>query len=399
MSSRAVAQRAKAFGVLLALYVLSGRWALDRLTKPEGGTGLPSESGPLSLLELRLWIILALLVTAAVEPQGSAPDESTVWSRRVALASCLFLFYMGLSSFWSPDPEYFIPKAAEMLMMLLTGLALHRVIRSGGGQALRGSFWATTLAVTGALGLLALKTAVASGPARLAVLGGGPNVFGRMMGLLFLASLYFWRRGGRSLHVGAGAMALILVILSGSRGSIVALAAGAAVFFAAERVRVRRLAVLAVLGCGLLGLLFTFTSVGQAAVATYELRVNKLLLAEGYTSGRDGLYLKAWELGTTYPVAGAGLASFATYGDGPYPHNFFLEVFSEGGLLGVAALLPLFAVSLLRAKRLGRRADGAALAAAAFMLSAAQFSGDLYDTRGLFVFLAMAAVPKEAGLA
>jgi O-antigen ligase len=383
--------REKAGGVLLALYVLAGRWGVERLFSdvPPGEMGL-------SVFELRFWLVLALLAFAfAQRGQGvSVPARSGV--RRFALTLNLFLIWVLLSALWAPDPDLALYKVVEVLIVLLAGVAVHKFVTGSRAPEWRRHFWGFLFAVTGLLALIALSKAVAEGPARLAVLGGGPNVFGRLMGLSCLASLYFWRRRGGPLFIGGAVLALLLVILTGSRGCFISLVLAAAGFFLVERVRLERLALLGVVA-GVLGTaVFTQTPVGRAAIATYEHRVNRLLLQERYTSGRGDLYQLAWDMGLERPVLGGGLNAFPGRGYGVYCHNFFLEVFSETGLVGLTLFLLLFALFLARCAAAGASLDGTTVAAFLFTLGAAQFSGDFYDSRSLFVFMAMAYLPKDA---
>ena len=206
-------------------------------------------------------------------------------------------------------------------------------LRGGSWSRVASYFWGGVLAIGGALATMALMSAVSSvGGERLAVLGGGPNVFGRMMGYAALACLYFWRRSGYTLvFLPAVSVAALLVVLSGSRGSLIALVVAVAGFVMLEVRSVRRLAALAVVVAMFSWGVLSFTEVGQTAVRRYDERVQVLLLHDRYSAGRDYLYRSAYELGMSEPVWGAGLAAFPGLGLGPYPHNIFLEVFCEGG--------------------------------------------------------------------
>ena len=72
-------------------------------------------------------------------------------------------------------------------------LSLHRLLRRGDAAALIDAFERSMLALL----LLLMTAAVAGGigPGRLATLGGGPNVFGRNMGLLCVFGLDRAMRG------------------------------------------------------------------------------------------------------------------------------------------------------------------------------------------------------------
>lgn len=383
--------REKAGGVLLALYVLVGRWDVSRLFS------LPDKNPfDVSLLELRFWVVLGLVAVAFSLRGGRAALGAKSGVKTFAFSLNAFFIYFLLTALWSPDGRYAFVKTIEIILVLLSTMSVYKLTVGERGAAARTWFWAIIVGVTGVLGAIAIMKAVTLGPSRLAVLGGGPNVFGRMMGLLCLGSLYFWRRGGGLPFIAATVLSVVLVILSGSRGSIVAVAGGVAAFFLVERIKIERLAGF-ILGAALLGAaVFLYTPVGQKAVATYDHRINKLLIDEGYTSGRGDRYRVAYGLGIEKPVLGAGMAAFPALGYGGYCHNFFLEIFSEGGLVGLALVLAPFVFLAKRYWGIKDRLDGSTVAAAVFTFAAVQFSGDLFDSRALFAFMLMSFLPVEA---
>lgn len=386
--------REKLAGVLLALYVLSGRWGVERLFAAERPD---ADASPLLLTELRYWIVLALLGVSFVERGSAVALGARTGVRGFSLALFLLFIYQLLSALWSPDGAYALIKVVDVLLIGFAALAVHKLVTGSRAPEVREYFWKAVFAVTGALAVLALYKAALEGAERLAVLGGGPNVFGRLMGLLCLAGLFFWRRGAGPVAIAAAVLASVLVVLTGSRGCFVALLAAVAAFFLVERVKLRRLAVFGVVA-GVLGVgVFTATPVGQRAIATYENRINRLLLQERYTAGRGDLYQVALDMGLERPVFGHGLNAFRALGYGSYCHNFLLELFSEGGAAALALFAGIFALFLRRCATLRAALDGTTAAAFLFILSAGQFSGDLYDNRAVFVFMAMAFLPRDAG--
>jgi O-antigen ligase len=110
-----------------------------------------------------------------------------------------------------------------------------------------------------------------------------------------------------------------------------------------------------------------------------------------YLSGRGSLYASALELGRDYPVGGAGLAAFPALGLGVYPHNLFLETFCEGGGMGLVLLLLLLLTFGASVWRRRRALEGTCLAAVVLVLVGSQVSGDLYDSRGLFLLMVLTA--------
>ncbi|WP_164019466.1 O-antigen ligase family protein [Pyxidicoccus trucidator] len=398
--------RCTALGFIAALYVLAGRWAFDRLA-----SGNPE---PNPFLELRLWIVmggflLATLGLAHAAHRGSAPEETRL---DVPLMTALGVFfgYLCASAAWAPDAEFALPKLYEVVlagvMSLGVGLA---VLRQQADRVLE-SFWTIVVAATGLLALVGVSQFLGGGGgARLAVLGGGPNVFARLMGMFALGALYFWKRGGRTwLWIPMAATGVLLAILTGSRGGALAIIGGVLAFLAVGRIPLRRLLLLSLLATVATAAVIAFTPLGKALSHSMEERFLKLTLkykdgdvSEGgvYLSGREVLYARAYALGLDFPVMGAGLAAFPALGLGVYPHNLFLEVFCEGGVLGLA-LLGWVMLAYLRSAFRGRRGlDAATVGAAVLVLIGSQSSGDFYDARSLFLLMVLSACTTVAGAA
>ncbi len=382
---------AAACGTLAALYLLTGRWTFSRL----GG----EPTAPQFYTEIRFWVVLLL---AGASLLTNAPPLTSARRRgRVALLLLLGLFYYLLASAaWAPDAELASAKAYEVTLVAVATFALARALASGESENVLRWMWSGILAMAGVLAAVALVTLVALGATgeRLAVLGGGPNTFARIMGYLAVAALFFWKRRGLSwAFMPFVSVALVLVLLSGSRGGLMALAAAIATFVAVEARRAARLLSGSLVAGAVFVLAASYTSIGRTAVETYEHRIAELLLQEQYTAGRSELYRSAYALGMREPVLGDGLAAFPARALGVYPHNLFLEAFCEAGLVGLVLLTLALSAGLGSALRGGRALEGAALAAFVLMLVASQFSGDLYDSRGVFAFLVAANLRRVGG--
>lgn len=391
LNNLASALREKAYAILMGLYILSGRWGFDRLFKDDD-----SSVHLQSIFELRFLIGPVLFALMLSDHKQYTAADKTSDIRKFIYILNFFFIYMIATAFWSPDSSYAVPKVCDIALVLVMSISVYEILAGGRAQTVCTKFWAFIFFMTGMLALIGLAKAIYSGPERLAVLGGGPNVFGRMMGLLCISSLFFWKRQGRSFFILTSVLSVVLVILSGSRGSMISVGLAVITFFLVERVKVKKMAVFGVISCIILGIIFAYTAVGKKALESYQLRVGKLLLEEGYTSGRGVLYYRAYKLGLEKPIFGAGLAAFPGLGLGVYPHNFFLEIFCEGGIVGLAAIMFTFLFLLRYLWKNRENSDGATSSALIMILAASQISGDFYDSRGLFIFMLMAFLPKDA---
>jgi hypothetical protein len=288
-------------------------------------------------------------------------------------------------------------------LVLLTPFLSPRTIRS---QFLRGM-----VVIPAGLGLLSwFNAASAVDDGRAAALGGGPIVLAQLCGfgviILFYSHgdvLSVLPKGGRKAFAIAIASVLVITLFeTGSRFPAIALTA---VFIGetlieewngrrrnrtARRGR-RRALVLAGLAAG--------TSMWFSIVANPGSRF-ALLRDPSMEFERSRLDVWMHGLDRTYsggPV-GHGLGSFpeGAYGTAKaqsYPHNLVLELLSETGWVAGGLLLVSIIVIAVRA---AKRAQPVARALTVYSLLVAQVSGDLYNARYVFVFLAFASVSSQS---
>ena len=260
---------------------------------------------------LSLWLFATLAVCG---PGAGRFDVGGVraWGGMIVL----FITFMVISSLWAPELTVALEKSYDLLFVawscVLTVAALHLC----GVRATIEGFWGVLFGlgiVLAAFGLVALFSGMHG--ARLAALGGGPNVYGRNMGLLTLAALrlvFDNRRWVRLPAMVVAPLATLLVLLSGSRGAMLALFAGVIVYVGLRRAdrRVFR----SILLVGIVGLVALATQVGQFAVLVFQERFILLLLAERYFTNRDILLLDGITAGIQNPVGGLVLQVLLLWG-------------------------------------------------------------------------------------
>ena len=382
-------------GVLIALFQLIGRSPADRFIGVDG-TGWH--------LELRLWVLAALsmwLIGAAAVVGTRRFDARGVGKFGGMFA--LFLWYMIATSLWAPDPIRAATKAYDLLLVVWSCVLMVAALRISGVRATIDGFWGGLFAgtlVIAALGVVASVVGTVPGR-RLSVLGGGPNVFGRNMGLLALVSLrltFNARRGHHMIGMVTAPVAALLVLLSGSRGAMLALFFGVIVYLFVQRVD--RRVVLSLLAVAIVGTVAVATRFGELAVAVFRDRFLVGLLVEQYFTHRDVLALAGIRAGLQNPLGGLGLAGFADLmSRGDYPHNIFIEAFAEGGIPGLALLCLPFLRYVGRWRGMGH-GDSLTVAGLGLLAVSSSISGDLFDGRGVFLLLLMAVASQaRAGAA
>lgn len=373
-------------GAALALYLISGSWSVARVAGVE----------PSPLWEPRAWAV-ALLVMLALLPGGGV-GRST---RSAALPELAWLGFSLLAIAWAPDLEVAHDHAIDLVLLLAVALALYRLSLGGQIERLAESLRVVMLVLL--LGLMVAAVAGGFGGGRLAVLGGGPNVFGRNMGLLCVLALeraLFGERGQpggrRRLLIWVGIMCITagLITLTGSRGAMISTFLAVTVLFFFGRARLGRGLAIVLSAVGLFVALLLFTPIGGQVIESFSFRVLNLLIGERYVSNRDNIYAIALQGGARSPWFGHGLASFPAMTLWPYTHNVMLDAWFETGAIGVALLTLYLGRSTRVLFGLGSRGRELWIGLTVLILVSVQFSGSRYDARALLVFIAIAlAIP------
>ena len=351
------------------------------------------------LFEPRQWVLGILVLTIFwLKIPRKSPDIDfgmPYGSAKSFFSSVIPLFlYFIASASWAPDSEFGLLKAYDTFLTLSVLLILGAWYRSTEAKVVHETFWLTIFSLTGVLVLCALAS-LSTG--RLAVLGGGPNVFARLLFLFAASSLGISARF-RLFGLGCTVLAMALIVLSGSRGGMLAAAFGALTYVMVERSKFSS-KVVAIVVALFVGSVILVTPFGQRVYDALIYRVVELTFQEGYTSDRDVLFEEAIEIWQENPIFGTGASGWAAlqyaYSSSisSHPHNILGEMLCEGGC--VAALLFLFVVCRYSylVFRHRKSIHVPSLACAAMYLMASQFSGDFFDSRGVFLCAYLSVFP------
>lgn len=367
---------------LIAFCLFAGRSPLDRILP-----GTSAADG--SLLVCLLLATLVLLL-----PELLAGSGRGLWGIRVAAPFLSLLLVILLGALTSDGEAASISKLIWVggVNGLLFSLSLYLT-------SMRRVTWFLLGAVSCSAGLaLVAQIQQFHSPlaaSRFAALGGGPNVFGRFMVLGAIAA-YTLAQGSRltaKIVLGSlGVLCLVMAVLSGSRGVFVSLVAtllvhlGKALAVLPGHRRLKHglgIAVI-VIGCATLAL--------ATASPAARNRLLTGLLEDGpggqAVSARLGGWQLAFRMFLEKPILGWELGSFGQVSYLEYPHNLYLEIMSETGTLGLLCV----AWMTYRLAREVKRSPSptgvgwSMILCTLFILGAAQFSGDLYDSRLFFFY-------------
>ena len=230
---------------------------------------------------------------------------------------------------------------------------------------------------------------------RLAAFDANENLIAEVLslGLLIVAALAYVRdktdlKTRLLFWLGSGGLALSIVV-TGSRGAMIALISSLLVFFLnGKSLKVKlKVGLAVVLAVGILGWLsYVIEPVRERWAATYY---------EGDTAGRDVLFSAAWEMFLEKPITGWGPANnIAELGSrlglrkARDPHNTYLWLLTETGLLGAVPFLIGLWFCLLAAWRSRTGAQGALPMSLLVFLLISGMKGTNYTDKLFWVVLA-----------
>lgn len=197
-----------------------------------------------------------------------------------------------------------------------------------------------------------------------------PNYFGAL--LAFLLPIAAGRavfgpgRGMQAAGLIASLILIAAVILTGSRGAMIAVVVGFAAFlFTLDRRRALTLVALLGVAAVVVGMVFSQQVLTRFALV-YEPSVSGFA-NDISVEGRLASWKVAWQLFSDHPWLGIGAGNFNDYfqntalnlglifrGEGRSPHSLYLEALSELGIVGLGLMLTILIAALMGAVRASR---------------------------------------------
>jgi O-antigen ligase len=376
---------------LVIAYFLAGRYGFeDRLA--------PGEL-PFSANQVAFVAVLALL---------AIHGRHVIAVMRTWTVSFLVLFtaVLTLGILWSRGPEYGTYKVMHTLFVVLPSsmVMLALIHRRQSLLPFLAALFGLGLGLD-AVGLATFETSVQVG--RLTSLGSGPIVLARVVGAALLVSvvggIHFLRTPtGRWWEIGLGIGGLLCAlpllagfVLTQSRGPAVALVLAlgiyAAISFATDWRRL--VAILLLTAAALVGAGFVIEEFAAWSRFDMEHPANMVSL-----DGRREMLNLSVSVVLQNPIFGVGTGGWpvAVYGLDmrTYPHNFFVEIAAEHGVVITGLLVALFGAMSVRWAAAYRRAGSEdrsvlvlTLVLFVYLFGNIQFSGDLIDNRLLWILM------------
>ena len=398
--------------IVLSVLFLVGRWNLQRLAVNPDAVDfdlIVERSVATVLIEPRLWLVIVGVILLALMEMGASGDtplHSSLAARTSVRIFSIYSLYLVATIAWSPNDNPF-PAVADICLMLVTLMVVERAARY---EKFVEAFWLWLELLLIAIAAFALFTqlflapaASADLPGRLSILGGGPNILGRFLGMLCLLMVAQSLRQGGGLRwsvawrIVVAAVALILLLQTGSRGAFTGFLVGVLILLVVRRMNLKLIGIGAIV---VLSFEYLFKAILNAdMIESIDERWLVATLEEGYLSARDVLLQEAYRLWLERPVFGGGLDSFEyyTFGLDRYPHNLVMEMAQAGGIVAMLLLLAWIVHVVLKSWRGRNHYTEIGLSMTALVFGCALFSGDFYDSRLMFIFGVLAISSANIG--
>lgn len=256
------------------------------------------------------------------------------------LAVLAFLAWHSISATWMPNTDYGASQIPNLLVSTLSVYVAARLLGQLPSPSDRANEVAWGFALLGLCMAVLLTTqgSVIDGRLRL----GDASAVGltQPFPLAALAALFLMFSATKPTYKFIAFVCFIVLLfallLSGTRGSVLAIAAGMITLFLFASHRQKLITtMIGVLAAVIGGASFIVMRIG----ADTPLRVLEL---ESYGNARDASsyerllgYEQAWLLIKNSPLFGNGLGSFSYFAGYDYPHNVFLEIWSQSGAIGL----------------------------------------------------------------
>jgi hypothetical protein len=331
-------------------------------------------------------------------------------ARPIPYGFALTLAVVGLalvgSLGWTPSPDYGAEKAEKFLTLTLLAAVAPFFIIEDESDLRR--FFSWTVVIAGAAAMLALVHPPPPGAERLE-LGAAASTIGSSRLLCAAAIVLFlgalakpaWRL--RATLAGIGLIAVAAAV--GSRGPLLSLALALAVTAAVWALRVPRrlvpLLLIVVAGVAV----FPFVSLPETSGQRLAAAASDPLAAFR-ADDRSFLYEQAVELIDEHPLRGVGAGGFNSVNVAKWPHNLFLELWSELGFVPtavvvasiIAVLVGLFRAAWRLPEGPTRQLVYVVTGVFLFFFFAVQVSGDINENRAFWTVFGVAWLVVRYGV-
>lgn len=314
-----------------------------------GGMGLGQEITLIRMSLVPIWILASIVMLLAIH------SRYIYLSKTFALLYVFVFLYIILQALQSESIDLALRKVDGFLIGGFSVMVIWRYGLTKHGDL----FFDRIIGVT--VFILALTVVYRF------VVGGdrfflnGPNVFGWMMSLGAIISLYRYHLLGRKAYILFFTIFLLSIVWSGSKGAFIGLFVGVFTYLLLNGY-IFKLLFGALIVLGIFVVLFVNDFVPEGYLALYRLVLGTAGEADFGSIGiRQLMYIDGVRIFNENPLLGVGIANWDTYSvltwqydSFGYPHNMIIEILAEHGLVGLLLFGGVFAAIFWATSTLGR---------------------------------------------
>lgn len=341
-----------------------------------------------------------------------------IWARTILLIFAIFCGLVVLSGFYTPSPESGWLKIVRFLIfassMFFAPIIFLKKPKDSIQMLRYFKFLSAIILCAMVINLILIATSggLVTYLVRASLLGANPIAVSRSLAVIAaMVTVIGIRKQGfqRFLALILLAVILLAIVSTGSRGPLASFFAGIVLFSMMFESTDYRSSLFTV------GIIAIMIVIGLLFILPQSLTTRFLQITQGdiiVTAGgverisTIATRLSFWEISINewlrsifsflFGIGAGGFSSLFIWRDFRwYPHNIFVEVMVEQGIIGLTLLLLMILIAikpLLNARRRGVLSEHSSVWVAAMLVIffSAQFSGDLNDNRILLMFLAVA---------
>lgn len=391
------------------MMMMSGRYSFNRLF--ENVINIPLQFTIMFLL----WILFLLSINK--NNNFSYNVSFLLKKSNISLVMYIFLIVSLFSIFYTPNINLGLNKMFEIFIIVIMCFITILIFQK------EKDFYILAVSYTlnsAFLFIVAIPQLITFNSERIAVLGGGPNVFGRLMFFGLISSLYIIscnliinpkkiKTTYTNYLLLLGTIMFVLgIVISGSRsvyiGTIISLLVFSFYFISKETNVIKIIKIISLIAFFFSFFAFTFK---DKLIFFYNYRMKYLFSdLDGGTSvlARQIMKSEAREFFLENPIIGLGISGFKELSIYKiYPHNIFYEFLSELGIMGgiIFIVLVMYSLLLMRKNQLEKNNDYKSLSLPllssmfVFIFISSQFSGDFFDNRLFFVGIVLLEIRKK----
>ncbi|NMA73495.1 MAG: O-antigen ligase family protein [Bacteroidales bacterium] len=359
----------------LVILFLSGRFTFGRI----GGDLL-------GVFEIRYFLFFIVLMFGFLAKKKLCVTGKT--TSGFTWLSLLFLPVLLFSIIYSSNVAIAADKFVEVVFLFCIILLTSYTVRLFRSSIRLLDAVTVVFSIVGVIYMIPILLSILQGGARGTIGIGGPNVTTRILFFALVSGLYLYNTRSKILYMGLSSLMFMGIIFVGSRGGMVGAFTCIGIIIVLKILQLnsrtmRKLFSARNLVAIALVLLLSWRFL-EPLFRVFESRFLNLVIRNIHYAGRDSIYGGSWDLFLESPIFGYGINGYAVMTGGNYPHNLFLEIMLDLGIIGVILIIPILAIGAMSFLRSINKKYVYVSVLPLYMIIVQQFSGDLYDFRFFF---------------